>query len=241
MSELAPQFHPLPAWARWSALIWLVIWVPTYLYYWGSSSFLFLCDLAVLLACAGVLTSNALLISSQALSSLVVDTAWTVDIAWKLLSGRHLIGGTEYFFDPLYPLVVRLMSTVPHRTADCFAVVITPDRVRSRALRLQSVIAVAALIASRFANPHKNINFAFTDPFFGRSWGPAPVHLAVILAPLILLIYVPTHIILKRCFRSVQITLRTEVAPCRYPVKNRAWLSLMSPTLRSLTDGGINF
>jgi hypothetical protein len=176
MPELAPQFHPLPAWARWSALIWLAIWVPTYLYYWGSSSFLFLCDLAVLLACVGIWTSNALLISSQALSSLVVDTAWTADVAWKMLFGRHLIGGTEYFFDPLYPLVVRLMSL------------------------FHIVLPIALLLSLRFANPHKNINFAFTDPFFGRSWGPAPVHLAVILAPLILLIYVPTHIVLKRCF-----------------------------------------
>lgn len=201
MSELAPQFHTLPAWARWSAPIWLAIWVPTYLYYWGSSSFLFLCDLAVLLACAGILTSNALLISSQALSSLVVDTAWTADVVWKLLSGRHLIGGTDYFFDPLYPLVVRLMSIFHIVLPIVLLLLLRRTGYDARALRLQSLIAVAALIASRFANPHKNINFAFADPFFGRSWGPAPVHLAVILAPLILLIYVPTHIVLKRCFR----------------------------------------
>jgi hypothetical protein len=200
MPELAPQFHPLPAWARWSALIWLAIWVPTYLYYWGSSSFLFLCDLAVLLACVGIWTSNALLISSQALSSLVVDTAWTADVAWKMLFGRHLIGGTEYFFDPLYPLVVRLMSLFHIVLPIALLLSLRRTGYDPRALRLQSLIAVAALIASRFANPHKNINFAFTDPFFGRSWGPAPVHLAVILAPLILLIYVPTHIVLKRCF-----------------------------------------
>jgi hypothetical protein len=200
MPELAPQFHPLPAWARWSALIWLAIWVPTYLYYWGSSSFLFLCDLAVLLACAGIWTSNSLLISSQALSSLVVDTAWTADVVWMLLFGRHLIGGTEYFFDPLYPLVVRLMSMFHIVLPIVLLLSLRRTGYDPRALRLQSLIAVAALITSRFANPHKNINFAFTDPFFGRFWGPAPVHLAVILAPLILLIYVPTHIILKRSF-----------------------------------------
>jgi len=202
MPELASQFHPLPAWARWAALIWLAIWVPTYLYYWGSSSFLFLCDLAVLLACAGIWTSNALLISSQALSSLVVDFAWTADVVWMLLFGRHLIGGTEYFFDPLYPLVVRLMSTFHIILPIILLLSLRRTGYDARALRLQSLIAVAALIASRFANPHKNINFAFTDPFFGRSWGPAPVHLAVILVPLIFLIYVPTHIVLKRCFRQ---------------------------------------
>jgi hypothetical protein len=205
MSESASPIYPLPAWARWTAIIWLAFWVPTYLYYWGPSSFLFLCDLAVLLACVGIWTSNALLLSSQALSSLVVDAAWVADVAWKLLFGRHLIGGTEYFFDLHYPLVVRLMSTFHIVLPIVLLLSLRRTGYDARALRLQSLIAMAALIASRFSSPQRNINFAFTDPFFGRSWGPAPVHLAVILAPLILLIYVPTHIILKRYFSPFKV------------------------------------
>ncbi len=200
MGELARSFHPLPAWARRAALIWLAIWVPTYLYYWGPSSFLFLCDLAVVLACAGIWTSNALLLSSQAVSSLVVDAAWVIDISWTLIFGRHLIGGTEYFFDLHYPLFVRLMSMFHVALPIVLLLSLRRTGYDARALQLQSLIAGAALIASRFVGPRRNINFAFADPFFRRSWGPAPVHLAVILVPLILLIYVPTHVVLKRCF-----------------------------------------
>ncbi|MGA8267446.1 MAG: hypothetical protein WB787_06770, partial [Candidatus Acidiferrales bacterium] len=195
MAELAPSSRPLPTWARWAALIWLAIWVPTYLYYWGPSSFLFLCDLAVVLACAGIWTSNALLISSQAVSSLVVDAAWVIDISWTLIFGRHLIGGTEYFFDPHYPLVVRLMSLFHVVLPIVLLLSLRRTGYDARALKLQSLIAGVALVASRFVGPQRNINFAFADPFFRRSWGPAPVHLALVLAPLILLIYVPTHIV----------------------------------------------
>ncbi|HXW18349.1 MAG TPA: hypothetical protein VEJ39_08590 [Candidatus Acidoferrales bacterium] len=204
MENRALPLYPLPAWARWAAGIWLVIWVPTYWHVWGPSSFFFLCDLAVLLACVGIVTGNALLISSQAVSSLVVDTAWLIDIVWKLLFGWHLIGGTEYFFDSHYPLAVRLMSMF--HVALPFVLLMSLRRTGydPRALRLQSAIAVAAMIASRLAGPQKNINFAFTDPFFRRSWGPAPIHLAVILAPLIVLIYVPTHFALKHFFRPPQ-------------------------------------
>ncbi len=200
MAELAPSSHPFPTWARWASLLWLAIWVPAYLYYWGPSSFLFLCDLAVLLTCVGIWTGNVLLISSQAVSSLVVDVAWIVDVSWTLLSGHHLIGGTEYFFDKHFPLGVRLMSTFHIALPIVLLLSLRRTGYDPRALRLQSLIAVAVVITSRFIDPQKNINFAIADPFFRRSWGPAPVHLAVILAPLILLIYLPTHIVLKRCF-----------------------------------------
>jgi len=204
MTGFSPVTHPIPAWARWAAVIWLAIWVPTYLYVWGASSFLFLCDLALLLTCIGLVTGNALLLSSQAVSSLVVDAVWFADISSKLLFGRHFLSGTEYFFDARYPLGVRLMSTFHVVLPVILLLALSRTGYDSRALRLQSLIAWLVLIASRFAGPQKNINFAFTDPFFRRSWGPAPVHLAVILLPLILLIYVPTHVLLRRYFPQPQ-------------------------------------
>jgi len=201
MEVTAPSPNSLPAWTRWAAGLWLAVWAPVYWRVWGPSSFLFLCDLAVLLTCIGIIGNNALLLSSQAISSLVVDTAWAIDIFWKLAFGWHLIGGTEYFFDPHYPLAVRLMSTFHVALPVVLLMSLRRTGYDPRALRLQSGIAVLALIASRVAGPQKNINFAFADPFFRRSWGPAPVHLAVILLPLIVLIYVPTHIALAHFFR----------------------------------------
>ena len=193
--------NPFPAWVRWTALIWLGVWLTIYLKFWGATTFLFLCDIAVILTCLGLFTGNALLLSSQALSSLVIDTAWLLDIATKLIFNRHLIGGTDYFFDPKYPLWVRLMS--------CFHVVlpivlITALRCTGydrRALRLQFAIAAVAMIASRFADPYRNINFVFADPFLHRQWGPGPIHVAVTLLVLAIAIYLPTHVVLARIFR----------------------------------------
>jgi hypothetical protein len=66
-----------------------------------------------------------------------------------------------------------------------------------RAPVLQLGIAVLALLASRAMGPAENLNFAFADPVSGRSWGPAPVHLAVMLAALAV-IYAMTHSVLCR-------------------------------------------
>jgi hypothetical protein len=194
--------NPFPTWVRWTALIWLAIWLTIYLKYWGASTFLFLCDIAVILTCLGLFTANALLLSSQAVSSIVIDTAWLADIATKLIFNRHLIGGTDYFFDANYPLWVRLMS--------CFHVVLPFVLIAAlrrtgydrRALPLQFAIALSAMLASRFASPARNINFVYLDPILHRQWGPAPIHVAAMLAGMTILIYVPTHIVLSRLFAS---------------------------------------
>jgi hypothetical protein len=60
------------------------------------------------------------------------------------------------------------------------------------------VLAAVLIAGSRLVSPDANVNFAHADPFFQRSWGPAPVHLAVIWAPLVFLLYWPMHRVLRR-------------------------------------------
>jgi len=181
---------------RWAALAWLLAWFPAYLWTYGPVNFLQLCDVAVVLTCVGLWLGSPLLLSSQAVSSLVVDLAWDLDLVWRAATGGHLIGGTEYMWDERYPLWVRLLS--------CFHLIWPPLLIWAlrrvgydpRGFRLQCVIAVVFLAASRLAAPEANVNFAHRDPFFGRSWGPAPFHLGVILAPLIGVVYWGTHRVL---------------------------------------------
>ena len=40
------------------------------------------------------------LLSSQAAGVLIVQIVWSADFLGALLCGRHLVGGTEYMFDP---------------------------------------------------------------------------------------------------------------------------------------------
>jgi len=190
--------NPFPQWIRWLALIFLAIWLTIYLKYWGPTTFLFLCDIAVILTCIGIFTANALLLSSQAVSSLVIDTVWLLDILSKLIFNRHIVGGTEYFFDPSYPLWVRLISTFHVAMPFVLIGALRRTGYDYRALRLQFLIATVAMIASRFASPYKNINFVFADPLLHKQWGPVPLHVVCMLLGLTLVIYVPTHFALLR-------------------------------------------
>jgi hypothetical protein len=190
----------IPNWLRWSALVWLVFWMAVYWRFWGAANFLHLCDITVILSCIGLWSNSALLISSQAVGSLLVDAAWALDAGWRFFLGHHLTGGTEYLFDPRYPLWIRLLTLFHVVTPPLLLWAVCRLGYDRRGWALQSGIAVAAFAAARFTSPALNINFAFSDPFFHRAWGPPAVHVALSALVLIIIAYVPTHLCLKHFF-----------------------------------------
>lgn len=194
--------HPLfPLWVRWVSLVWLAVWVPSNALYWGWANFLHLCDVAVLLTCIGFARSNVLLLSSQAVSSLIGDLLWCLDAGWRLFAGRHLTGGTEYMWDTRFPLWVRLLSLFHVVLPMLLLAALRRAGYDRRALLLQSGIAMVLLVVSRLLGPTtRNLNYAFADPIFHRAFGPAPVHLALIFVALLGIIYWPTHLLLARAF-----------------------------------------
>ena len=197
----APR-QEIPNSFRWLALLSLIAWFAAYWRAWGPANFLHLCDIAVILTCIGLWTNSALLVSSQAVSSVLIDIVWTLDVAARLLFGRHLIGGTEYLFDGSTPLWARLLSLF-HIVLP-FVLLWSLSRLGydRRGWKLQSAILLPILIASRFVTPDQNLNFAVKDPFLHCSYGLAPAHLAITFLFLVFVVYLPTHLLLMRLFPS---------------------------------------
>jgi hypothetical protein len=191
---MAPVFPRI----RWAALLWLAVWLPAYGHVWGWANFLHLCDIAVVLTCLGLWRGDALLISSQAVSSILPDLAWCVDVAWRLFFGRHLVGGTEYMWDAHFPLWVRLLSLFHLVLPALLLWAVRRAGYDRRGWLVQSAFSVLLLGVSRLFGPALNLNYAYQDPFFHRAWGPAPVHLAVIFWGMIALVYWPTHLALAK-------------------------------------------
>lgn len=186
---------------RWFSLAWMIVWLPAYFRVWGWANLLHLCDVAVILAFVGIWFANPLLLSSQAVSSLAAGVFWIGDVAWRLATGRFLIGGTDYMWDTRYPLWVRLLSTFHVGLPVVLLWTLRKVGYDRRALGLQAAIAALLLIVSRFLPTDLNMNYAYRDPLLHRTWGPAPAHLAFILIVLIALIYWPTHLLLAWLFR----------------------------------------
>jgi len=201
---LPPRQAGLPQWIRWVAFVWLALWVTAYWRSWGPTNFLHFCDIAEALACAGFLANSALLISSQATASLLLSLTWALDAGSTLVFGRHPIGGTEYMWDTRYPLWIRLLSLFHLVLPVLLLWALSRMGYDRRGLAVQSAIALPAFIASRFVSQAENMNYAYADPFFHRAWGPAPVHIAVIFMFMVLVVYLPTHALLKRIFPRPQ-------------------------------------
>lgn len=190
-----------PAPLRWGSVIWLAIWIPAYWRTWGAVNFLHFCDIAVVLTCVGFIFDSTLLISSQAVASLLVDATWIADVSWKILFGHYLIGGAEYMTDSHYALWVRLLSLFHVVMPVLLLWAIWRYGYDRRGLPLQLAIAFAAFVASRFTKSSLNMNYAFTDPFFHRQWGPAPTHVLVIFAFMLFVVYLPAHLALVKFAR----------------------------------------
>jgi hypothetical protein len=206
----APAALPVtfPSWLRWSAVLWLAIWVPAYWRTWGPANFLHLCDIAVVLVCFGLLTNSALLLSSQAVGSLLVDVAWMLDAAWHLARGHGLLGGADYLFDTSYPLWVRLLTLFHVAMPLLLLWALTRTGYDLRGWLLQCAIALAAFVAARFTSASENINYAFQDPFIHRAWGPGPAHVLISWLFMAIAVYLPTHMALRAIFRMKPAQMR---------------------------------
>lgn len=191
--------HPFPT-LRFVALAWLAVYVPTYAHSYGLLNFLFLCNLGVILTGLGLWRGEPLLLSSQAVGAPAVCAAWMLDVAWRLLSGHHLFGGTAYMWDARYPLLLRLLSLYHVVWPFVLFYALRRTGYDRRGWALQSLLAAAAITASRLGDPASNINFAWVDPVFQRSFDPPWLHVAVILAALALPVYGLTHAALRRAF-----------------------------------------
>ena len=185
---------------RWAVMAWLLVWATSYARVWGWANFLHLCDLAVILTCLGIWRGSSLLISMQAVSSILPALFWDAEFAWRFFTGRHLIGGTEYMWDGRFPLSVRLLSLFHFAWPVLVIWALRTVRYDNRALRLQTVFAVVVFVVSRCMWPEANLNFAWRDPFLHRSLGPVWLHLLITASTLVVCVYWPTHWLLGRLF-----------------------------------------
>lgn len=186
---------------RWVAAGALAVYVVSYAIAYGFANFLFLCNLAVILTGVGIWTCSRLLLSSQAVAILLVGTVWTADFAFRLLFGRHFLGGTEYMWDPRWPLVTRVMSLYHVVLPVLLVWALRRVGYDRRGYLLQCAIALAGVVVGRLLGPEANINQAFVDPICKRTWGGAFTHVAVVVGFLVLLAYPLTHLLLTALCR----------------------------------------
>lgn len=188
--------HIFPA-ARWIALAWMLVWVPAYWVTWGWQNFLLFCDVSVILTCAGFWFGSSLLLSSQAIT-LIFNLAWIADLAWYSSTNKPLFGGTDYMWNAQFPLWVRLLSLFHIALPAVQFWGLRRTGYDPRGWKLQSALTFCMMLVCLLLRPEKNLNYIYSEPIFGRTWGPLPLHLLVVCAFIVLVFYWPTHWVVQK-------------------------------------------
>ena len=186
----------IPLWLKLLWTAWVLVWLPVYWREYGLQNFLFFCDLGNLFITAGLWFESPLIFSWQATSLLLFQTLYTIDLAGALASGRHLIGGTEYMFDLLIPLWIRLLSL--------FHVVVPPVLLWAiwrlgydqRGWKYQTLTAWIVVPINYFWRPQFDVNWARGPFFHEQHTMPGLLYLLLYLITVSTVVYFPTHLFL---------------------------------------------
>ena len=179
--------------------MWLAVWAPLYWRHYGPQNFLWFCDLANIAIGAALWLESPLLFSTQALSVLVVQTLFTVDFLGRLVGGVHLVGGTEYLFDPSSPLHMRALSLFHVATPPLLVWALARLGYDRRALALQTALAWLVLPVSFLAfGPELDLNWVWGPWDRPQRWMSPWAWFACCFAGFPLLLYLPTHLLLSR-------------------------------------------
>ncbi len=142
---------------------------------------------------------SPLLFSMQALSVLAVQILWTVDLVGRAASGRHLLGGTEYAFDPAIPLPVRLATLFHVAMPPLLLFALRRLGYDRRALPVQVAFGWAILAVSFLAfGPDRDLNWVWGPSERAQAWVDPWLWFAGCLIAYPALLWWPTHLALSR-------------------------------------------
>jgi hypothetical protein len=196
MNENPTTNSRIPVWLKVVWTIWLLVWAPVYWRQYGAQNFLYFCDIGNFLIAIGLWSESRLILSWQAVGLLVFQTLYAFDLIVALVSGRHLIGGTEYMFDPKVSLLVRLLGLYHLVVPPLLLWTVRRLGYDSQAWKWQTLTLWTLIPINFFWRPQYNVNWARG---LGHEQHTVPqwLYLAAYLIVVPLVIYWPTHLALK--------------------------------------------
>jgi hypothetical protein len=190
----------------------MAVLVPVYWIKYGPTNFLYFCDLALFLTLAAVWLENRLLASMAAVGIIVPQIVlWCGDFAAHLV-GVKFIGMTDYMFDAHRPLFLRGLSLFHGWLPFLLLFLVARLGYDRRALLAWTAVAWSAILFSfaflpapvtHLSNPLAPVNvdyvYGFSDTAAQTSM-PEWAWLAFLLIAMPLVIFIPTHWLLRKFF-----------------------------------------
>ena len=216
----ASPARPVPTMVKLAFTAFMAVLVPVYWTKYGPTNFLYFCDLALFLTLAAVWLENRLLASMAAVGIIFPQIVlWCGDFAAHLV-GIKFIGMTDYMFDPSRPLFLRGLSFFHGWLPFLLLFLVARLGYDRRALLAWTGVAWSAILFSfaflpapgtRQANPLAPVNvdyvYGFSDTAV-QTWMPEWAWLVFLIIALPVVIFIPTHLLLRKFFTAAAASTR---------------------------------
>ena len=191
----------LPLWLKLADTAFVTVLVVVYARTWGWANFLWFSDIALILSVPALWFESSLLTSMMALAVLLADSLWNVSYFWQLVTGKRIIGLSNYMFDASKPRWLRALSLFHLWLPLLLLWTVAKLGYAHVALIGMTLLCwLVLLICYFFTDPKENINWVFGFGGKQQSRRSARRHLLLTMAAFPLLVYLPTHALLVTLF-----------------------------------------
>jgi len=179
-----------------------VAWViPIYWKQYGPANYLWFSDVALILLVPALWLESKLFFSALAVSVVLLELLWNVDFFVRLLTRSQLVGLSDYMFDSTISRSIRALSLFHVLLPAILIWYVYRLGYDSRAFLVQTFSAWVVLLLSFFlTKPKDNINWVYGFGKKPQTRVPKVIHLLLLMLGLPVLVYLPSHLVLKRLF-----------------------------------------
>ncbi len=191
----------IPLWLKIVCTLFVCLLVPVNWLQYGPGNFLWFSDIAVLTAALALWFEDPLLASMMALAVVLLEFAWIIDFFVRLVAGAPVFGLSDYMFDPKIPLVIRAISLFHIALPVLLLWMVHQLGYDSRAFVAQTLLAWVVLpLSYLLTKPSENVNRVYGPGVKPQTWMPGPVYVGVLMILFPAIVYLPSHLLLKRIF-----------------------------------------
>jgi hypothetical protein len=189
----------IPLWIKLSYTAFAVVTVAVYAVKYPLWNFLWGSDIALIATVPALWLESSLLASMMLLGILLPELVWNAAFFGRLLTGKRFVGLTDYMFDPTKPRYLRAISLFHVFLPPLLLWMVARLGYDSDALLGQTLLTWVLLpLTYRLADPKvENVNWVFGWTSKPQTRIPPLAYLGLLMIGSPLLIYLPTHLVLK--------------------------------------------
>ncbi len=191
----------IPLWLKLAYTLFVAIIVAVYATKYSRSNFLWFSDIALLATVPALWFESPFLASMVAVGILLPEILWNLSYFGQLLTGKRVSGLADYMFDARRPLYLRALSL--------FHVILPPLLVwmvarlgyEPAAWIAQTALAWVVLpMCFWLTDPALNVNWVFGFGNKQQKLMSPLAYLGLLMVGFPVLIYLPTHLLLRSLF-----------------------------------------